>query len=555
MVVGLVAAGFLPLLYWHFAGLLQRPHYQFLILFPLAIAMVVSTIPADSPRRRTFWGVATAAMMLIIAMAGLGLATWAWSPWLAAVASLFAFAGILLIYGGFSTFLQWLPVWVCCLVLIPIPFGLDEELIVRLRTVTTSMSSALLDQLGVLHQCYANVIQLPQKSLFIADACSGINSLYVLIGLAVFYCMYFRRGVVHTTLLVTSTFGLVLLENVTRIVFVAMALGWNRDFSSGWKHTALGAVLFCISSLLVVSTDQLLSFLLPQELLTRLRDLLIRRKTSDAEPKTAAANTATEGSATSVGGWIAIAAVFPLLGAWQFVRMPADAPSLAAIFPASFDLPEFGKDSLPSSIEGYELMGYEMIRRVDGDPFGKAGQRWTFQKGNIQAGISLDYPYDGTKDLTECYSLVGWEIPAQEVLSSETLKKMGVESGQGAMAVCQLKREFYGTAELVFSTFDTSGTSEALLKDVAKGTATDKVSRRWNFARNDADTEPPVPQTSKHSGPKLQVHLLATGASELTAEERIELLKLFTVCRERIVSKVVAESGQASEEANGKAGQ
>ncbi len=39
--ITLVVAGCLPLVFWHFIGLLQRPHYQFVALLPIAAALLL----------------------------------------------------------------------------------------------------------------------------------------------------------------------------------------------------------------------------------------------------------------------------------------------------------------------------------------------------------------------------------------------------------------------------------------------------------------------------------------------------------------------------------
>ena len=260
----LVGVGFVPLMYWHIVGLLERPHYQFLLLLPVALWLLISTVPATKTNTVSNSAAVISVLLLAIAALGLGFATWGWSPWIAAISSLAAFSSVILGCGGWQRFQHWIPVWVFCWILVPLPFGMDEDLIVRLRVVTTRMTSAVLDQLGILHQSYASVIQLPQKPLFIADACSGIHSLYVLLAMALFLSMMLRRSMLHSILLVFSTFGLVLIENVTRVVFGAAALGWNRDFSFGTRHTVLGVILFCLSALLILSIDQFLMFLLPE---------------------------------------------------------------------------------------------------------------------------------------------------------------------------------------------------------------------------------------------------------------------------------------------------
>ena len=257
IVCSIVALGFGPLLYWHVVGLLERPHYQFLLFLPFALWILIASLPARTPaasKPASNLDIAFSALMLGVSAVGLAFATWSWSPWIAAVSGMLAFFSLLLFIGGRNRAVRWFPVWMFCWILIPLPFGMDEDLIVRLRTVTTTMTSAVLDQLGILHQTYANVIELPGKPLFVADACSGIHSLYVLMAMALFLAMFQRRSLLHAFLLLCSTFGLVLVENVARIVTVAAALGWRMDLSIGFNHTLLGVSLFCASAVLIFTT-------------------------------------------------------------------------------------------------------------------------------------------------------------------------------------------------------------------------------------------------------------------------------------------------------------
>ncbi len=242
LLLGLVLVGYLPLLVWHIGGLLQKPHYQFIVFLPIGLWLLLQR--DESPEQRApaqargWLGTLFAAALLLVAFAGLVFASHVWSPWLGAVSALVATFACLWWACGKGNLSRWLPAWVFCWLLIPPPFGMDEDLIVGLRGVTTRMTSAVLDQLGILHLSYANVIELPGKSLFIADACSGIHSLYVLMAMALFLGLFNGRSTLHIIALLISTFGIVLFENVARLVAVAWGLRWRMDLSEGPDHMA-----------------------------------------------------------------------------------------------------------------------------------------------------------------------------------------------------------------------------------------------------------------------------------------------------------------------------
>ena len=376
----LVVSGFLPLLFWHVGQLLEKPHYQFLFLMPLTIWMLVAA--ADDKKtsqliskRDILLGLAA----LVVSMGGLSVAAWFWSPWIAAVSFQLGWGAALVANTGWRNAKRWLPLWTFSWIIVPLPFGMDEDLIIRLRGITTRISSSVLDQIGVLHNSYANVIELPGKPLFIADACSGIHSLYVLMAAALFICAWGHRGIFHSLMLLVSTFAIVLIENVARIVSVAVAWGRGWDWSEGSSHEMLGVVLFCLSLLTILSTDQLLMFFFPPNapsLMKRIRKL---REDKDGKQKYYAGENSGKTPTPAGASLLTIARqvtfVFPLLLLVQFFTMPSAVPHVMAILDETYDLPQLGESALPETLNGFTREKYETIARVPGDPFGQGSQQ------------------------------------------------------------------------------------------------------------------------------------------------------------------------------------
>ena len=538
VIAALLALGFGPVLYFHVVGMLARPHYQFLLLFPVAVWMLLMVMPEKQNSDVGIWARATAMALLVVSLAGLMYATWVWSPWVAAVSGMIAFLAFLVFQHGFAGAKRWMPIWFFTAILVPLPFGMDEDLIVRLRSVTTRLTSRLLDQLDVLHQNYANVIELPGKPLFVADACSGIHSLYVLTAMALFLSAFCRRSVVHALALLFSTFGLVIVENVARIAFVALAWQRQMDLSAGWKHSVLGVVLFGISAMLIVTTDQLLLFLFPQDPFSDIAKLVSKFSGGSRKP---AVGRRTSSSPSASLGWFCIAAVFPLVGVTQFFRMPTNVPALSAVFVSEIELPDFGKDLLPSAAEGFQLTEFETIHRVAGDPFGRSSQRWVYKSGQLTVGVSLDYPYDGIKDMTQCYESVGWAMRKLSIRDSTGLAECcGIESDQSSVAVVEMERDLLGQALMLFSSFDLKGKSSALLKNLAdQGLESRAEGRLQSFGRQQ------VTEYEISDPPYFQVHLLARSYEPLTAEQEKQVLRLYVVTRDILTKRVLAEAGTA----------
>lgn len=527
----LVAAGCLPLVFWHFVGLLQRPHYQFVVLLPVAAALLVF-------RHRRQWSgdirplAPLPLAMLLAAAGGLLVATYYWSPWLGMVASLMALYTCLWWCGGPAGLQAWLPAWWLCWLAVPLPFGLDEDLIVGLRTVTTRMASSVLDELGVLHLSYANVIELPLKPLFIADACSGIHSLYVLLAVALFVALWQERGVLHTLALLAATCGLVLIENVSRIVAIAVGFGWKMDLSDGADHVVLGLVLFALSIGLVISTDQLLWFLLPRSAIAPVRH--------GSVPHPGAGRSALRTASWAVA--TVVAAVFPVIGAAEIYRMPKRLPGIAAVWSGAFQLPEFGADALPAEIAGFRRTDYQTIQRVAGDPLGHESQQWTYRAGGASALVSLDYPYGGVHDLCVCYTAIGWTIKDKRVVQQHELPDVPGRN-LGPVAIARLERPLYGEAVLMFSLVDNRGRIDAVIKDLARGTAAERVNQRLAAI---PQAEAGAWQAVSTRGPYIQFQLLARLNGPLDDADLRTLTALYCQSREALAERVRTAASQGT---------
>jgi len=525
----LVSLGFAPLLYCHLAGLLLKPHYQFLALLPVAIWVITMTQQRETRRAPVFGEGVVAALLLLVSIVGLVMATWLWSPWIAAVSGMIAFSSVLVSLGGSKLHQSMLPVWLFCWILVPLPFGFDERLIVSLRGVTTRLSSSVLDQIGILHQAYANVIQLPGRALFVADACSGIQSLYVLLATALFICVVTRRGVLHSLLLLGSTFALVIIENVTRIVSVAWATGYQLDWSRGTNHEILGFVLFGLAALLVLSIDQLLLFLLPESPGSSIMKWFRgQRGAYSHEPSSGEPSVRPASSRAILKIWLLMACCLPLIGLVQLPRLLARPPAVAQLFQKEVQMPLFGEDALPKTMGGFRRVGYETVERVPGDPFGQSSQRWIFEQGSITVGVSLDYPYNGVKDLCECYEMTGWTIENQRVMGADQLPEIGgVETLPANCARAEIGRELFGDGLLLFSSLDSAGDSHVLLKEVAKGDAEKQMTDRWESLFQQETT----PQFGGKP-PFAQVHILARSFEPIDPVIELQLTKLFLTSRE-----------------------
>ncbi|MFT5527714.1 MAG: exosortase [Pirellulaceae bacterium] len=516
--------------------MLAKGHYQFVALVPFAAWALwqPAELGESATKRISRWLPPLLLVMLMVALFLLVLASWKWSPWAAMLSLLFAGLPMLWWVGRDDAVRRGFRAWIFCWVMLPLPFGMDADLTVWLRGLATQMTSGTLDQMGVLHLCYANVIEVPAKALFVADACSGINSLFTLMACALFLAMWFQRSIIHSVVLLLASFGLVMVENTTRLLTVVVALGWETDLSTGWKHQALGAVLFLISVGLLLSVDQLVYYFVGN--LSGPRRIRPRRGTLDSS-----------GPTTYSNAFFAAAFCFPVLAGAQLWRAPSSVPEVSALWQADIQLDAFGANTLPEKLAGFDRVDYKTIERVVGDPLGRSSQQWTYRRGFTTATVSLDYPYDGIHDLCVCYSQIGWQIHNKRVLSPDELNTLEADPNPvlSPAAMGQMSRNMYGNGLLMFSLCDTEGRMGAVIKELARGTTADRMMARYGARGSDPESG----QFDEGFGrpPYLQFQLLARTHEEIDASEIRGLTELFVsargLLRERCLRDLNNEAG------------
>ena len=206
---------FLPRLLGLAWELWSMPQYQF---FPIVLIGAFVLARARLREFGTFTPGRPALVYPVLATswALLGLAGLLHSDWLGGVAALAGVAALILAVGGVSLFRQLLPVWLFLWLAMPLPLGQDSLLVRALQPFTTEASSRLLDKAGVLHVREGNLITVPGKRLFVDESCSGIHSLYSGLACTAFLAIRFKRGTLHTILLLFGAVGCVVAANVGR---------------------------------------------------------------------------------------------------------------------------------------------------------------------------------------------------------------------------------------------------------------------------------------------------------------------------------------------------
>jgi exosortase len=529
----------------------RQPHYQF---FPLLLVGVLALAA------KRFHGLGQLApgrpwitySLLVADGALMILADRMRSPMVATVASWIAVLAVAQGLGGGRLVRAVLPAWLLLWVLIRPPLGLDTELIFRLQTLATRWSGAVLDGLGIDHVTSGHVIEIVDRRLMIEEACSGIQSLFVVLAGTLFYAFWGRVHWLRTLFLLIVATVWVLLGNVARIVAVAAAAARLRiDLGTGWRHETLGFVILVLVLALVASTDRMLQFVL--DVLSWMRWRIKRRwekrkrrsggSRRKSDSITTAAITADSGTtATGIepapgsGVDVRTAPTPTALPAWQRTflgsRKVVYGLGLLGILVLvlngsgfSYAAPTIERrfsrlnaEAMPAQSGAYRRESFDESRQGPRYGRGEFFRNWQYQSPDARLQVAVSYPFIGWHELTECYQAEGWLIEDRRIDS---------EPGANAV-VAQMSKPLEKSAVLWFGFDDGTGAPMApSTRGGWRANLRERLSLGWwrsaLFGRRLDDTK-----TS------YQVQVLVQSDHSLTPAELAEARTLFERARENL---------------------
>lgn len=146
------------------------------------------------------------------------------------------------------------------LFMVPVPAQVYSTLTIPLQLLVSRASVWLSVIAGVPLVQEGNLIHLPNRTLQVVEACSGLRSMMTLLALGALIWHLTLKSKVLGLVLLFSALPVALLSNILRVTLVVIPL-WhlNADLSSGAPHTILGLAINALSLLLIFSVRGVLS--------------------------------------------------------------------------------------------------------------------------------------------------------------------------------------------------------------------------------------------------------------------------------------------------------
>lgn len=168
--------------------------------------------------------------------------------------------GVLLVMRGWPTVRAlWFPL-LFLFFMVPLP-GLVVDMITgALKQQVSVVAESLLYMAGYPVARTGVILSIGQYKLLVADACSGLNSMFSLsaLGLLYLYMMKYRNWL-HIGLMLLAILPIAFAANVIRVIILVLITYYLGDAAGqGFAHSTAGMVLFVVALLLLLGFDSLL---------------------------------------------------------------------------------------------------------------------------------------------------------------------------------------------------------------------------------------------------------------------------------------------------------
>jgi exosortase len=147
--------------------------------------------------------------------------------------------------------------------MVPLPQSLVNVIAFPLQLVAADLAVSSLQAFGMPVLREGNIIHLPQSSLFVAEACSGLRSLMALGTLGIVFAYFFRKSWLERSILIASTIPIAVIVNAFRVALTAvLTRRWGMEMTEGAVHMTEGFFTFGVAFGLLMLEASLISALL-----------------------------------------------------------------------------------------------------------------------------------------------------------------------------------------------------------------------------------------------------------------------------------------------------
>ncbi|MCX6825861.1 MAG: exosortase/archaeosortase family protein [candidate division Zixibacteria bacterium] len=132
--------------------------------------------------------------------------------------------------------------------MIPIPYVIYFSATFPMQLWASKITTAMLNLIGMSVIRQGNIIHLPNHSLEVAEACSGMRSLVSLLALGAIYAYLTQKRFSAKLILFLSTIPIAILGNIFRVFLTALLVYTvEANVTSEPLHSVMGATVFVVA--------------------------------------------------------------------------------------------------------------------------------------------------------------------------------------------------------------------------------------------------------------------------------------------------------------------
>ena len=177
-------------------------------------------------------------------------------------------AGVLLAMRGWPGLRAlWFPILFIAY-LVPLPGFFVDAMTLPLKQNVSKIAGEILYAAGYPVAQDGVMLMVGQYHLLVADACSGLNSMFSLSALGLLYLYLMRRkSWLHNILILASLLPAAFVANIVRVIILVLVTYHLGDAAGqGFVHGFSGLVLFMVALIIIISLDAILaSVIKPRE--------------------------------------------------------------------------------------------------------------------------------------------------------------------------------------------------------------------------------------------------------------------------------------------------
>ncbi len=168
-------------------------------------------------------------------------------------------AGLILFFFGMKVFrILLLPV-LYLFFMVPLPYIVYDSIAFPLKQLVAKYSVEALQLMGVIIIREGNILILPETTLEVADACSGIRSLVSLLALAAAFALITQKGTMKRVIMIIAAIPIAILTNGVRVMGTGiLAQYWGAKAAEGFFHEFAGLAVFAVALMLLAGLGALM---------------------------------------------------------------------------------------------------------------------------------------------------------------------------------------------------------------------------------------------------------------------------------------------------------